>query len=82
MHTEEEATAELKGVGASPVAAMYKTVMKEESGQMLGAHLLGPHSEEVINIFGVAIGHGVNSRDLAHTIFGYPTSGSDVPYML
>lgn len=63
-------------------AAMYKTVIEEESGQVLGAHLLGPQADEVINIFGVAIRHGVSSRDLAHMIFAYPTSGSDVPYML
>jgi len=47
-----------------------------------GAHLLGPHAEEVINLFALAIRSGVAATDLKHLLNAYPTSGSDVPYMI
>ena len=62
-------------------ASMYKTVIEESSDEVVGAHLLGPYSEEVINLFALAIRHGIKARELAHTIYSYPTSGSDIPYM-
>jgi glutathione reductase (NADPH) len=62
-------------------AAMYKTLVDEKTGQVLGAHLLGPHAEEVINVFALAIRNNVTASDLAHMIYAYPTSGSDIPYM-
>jgi glutathione reductase (NADPH) len=49
---------------------------------VLGAHLLGPHAEEVINIFAVAMRGGLSAADLKSMLFGYPTSASDVPYMV
>lgn len=63
-------------------AAMYKTLTEEESGRVLGAHLLGPHAEEVINLFALAVRNNLRGSDLAHMIYAYPTSGSDVPYMV
>lgn len=62
-------------------ASMYKTLIEENSDRVVGAHLLGPNAEEVINLFALAIRHGIKARDLAHTIYAYPTDGSDVPYM-
>ena len=60
----------------------YKTLVEEESGLILGAHLVGPHADEVINLFGVAIRHGLTVHDLKTTMFAYPTGASDVGYML
>jgi len=44
----------------------------------LGAHLLGLHAEEVINLFGLAIRTGIRATDLKYTVFAYPTSASDL----
>ena len=63
-------------------AAMFKTLTDEESGRVLGAHLLGPHAEEVINLFALAIRNNLTAPDLTHMIYAYPTSGSDIAYML
>ncbi len=49
---------------------------------IVGMHLLGPDAAEVINLFALAIGQGVTARDLKQQLYAYPTSGSDVPYML
>lgn len=60
----------------------YKTLVEEETGRILGAHLVGPHADEVINLFGLAIRHGLTADDLKSSIFGYPTGASDIGYML
>jgi glutathione reductase (NADPH) len=49
----------------------FKTLTEESSGRILGAHLVGPHADEVINIFGLAIRHGLTADDLRQTIFAY-----------
>jgi glutathione reductase (NADPH) len=60
----------------------YKTLVEESSGRILGAHLLGPHAEEVINIFALAIRSGLKADDLKTMIYAYPTSASDISYMI
>jgi glutathione reductase (NADPH) len=60
----------------------FKTLMEEGSGRILGAHIVGPHAEEVINLFALAIRHGLTAENLKQTIFAYPTGASDIGYML
>lgn len=60
----------------------FKTLVEEGTGRILGAHLLGFHAEEAINIFGLAIRAGLSARDLKDMVFAYPTSASDIGYML
>jgi glutathione reductase (NADPH) len=60
----------------------YKTLVEEDSGRILGAHLVGPHVDEVINVFGLAIRHGLTINDLKGTMFAYPTGASDIGSML
>jgi len=63
-------------------ASMYKTLIEQDSDRVLGAHLLGPNADEVVNLFALAIRQGIKARELAHSIYAYPTSASDLPYML
>jgi glutathione reductase (NADPH) len=51
-------------------------------GHVLGAHLLGTHAEEIINIFALAIKFRLNITDIKDMIFSYPTKSSDIGYML
>lgn len=60
----------------------FKVLVEEGSGRILGAHLVGPHADEVINLFAVAIRHGLTAEDLKSTIFAYPTGASDIGYMV
>ncbi len=60
----------------------YKTLVEEGTGRILGAHLVGPHADEVINLFGLAIRHSLTADDLKSTMFAYPTGASDIGYML
>ena len=63
-------------------ASGFKVIVEEGSNRILGAHLIGPNADEVINIFGMAIRHGLTTDNLKSTIFGYPTAASDIGYML
>jgi len=42
----------------------------------------GRTPREVINLFAFAIRFGISAKDLKHMIYAYPTSASDLPYML
>jgi glutathione reductase (NADPH) len=66
---------------AEPVYA-FKTLVEEDSGRILGAHLVGPSADEVINIFALAIRHDLTVEKLKATMFAYPTAASDVGYMV
>lgn len=60
----------------------FKVLIQEGSDYILGAHLIGPHAEELINVFGLAMQAEIPASKLKHVLFGYPTLGSDVKYML
>ena len=60
----------------------FKVLVDEETKRVLGAHLLGPQADEVINLFAVAIRLGLRVDDLKETLFSYPTFGSDIRFML
>ena len=60
----------------------FKVIVEEGSERILGAHLIGPHVDEVINIFALAIRNNLTANDLKATIFAYPTGASDISHML
>ncbi len=62
--------------------AGYKVLIENETDHIFGAHVLGPHADEIINVFALAIRAGVTAMELAETIFAYPTGASEITYML
>lgn len=60
----------------------FKVLVEEESDRILGAHLLGLYSEEVINLFAMAIQFGLRADDLKEMRYTYPSSSSDISYMV
>lgn len=60
----------------------FKVLIEEGTDRILGAHLLGPHAEEVINIFALAIQFRLTAKDLSSLKYAYPTHASDIWYML
>lgn len=66
---------------AEPVYG-FKLLIDEASDRILGAHLVGPHADEVINVFAFAIRHGHTAKDLKTTIFAYPTGAFDIGSMV
>jgi glutathione reductase (NADPH) len=60
----------------------FKTLVEDGTDRILGAHLLGIHAEEVVNLFALAIRTGLSAHDLKEMVFSYPTGASDVRYMI
>jgi glutathione reductase (NADPH) len=60
----------------------FKVLVEEDSERILGAHLVGPHADEIINLFAFTIRHNLTASDLKTTIFAYPTAASDISYMV
>jgi len=66
---------------AEPASA-FKLLIEQDSRRVLGAHLLGPHADETINVFALAIRSGVTADRLKQMIWAYPTHASDITYMV
>jgi len=60
----------------------FKLLIEKSSNCILGAHIIGPHAEEVINIFALAIRLGLNVDKIREGVFTYPTNSYDIRYML
>jgi glutathione reductase (NADPH) len=61
----------------------FKVLIEEDTDRILGAHIVGPHSEEVINIFSMAIRLDLTAKEIRDPLlYAYPTNVSDVVYML
>jgi len=62
--------------------ASYKVLVDKGSDKILGAHVLGPGTEELINLFAMAMQLQTSASDLGSVLFAYPTYSSDLSYML
>lgn len=60
----------------------FKVMVEKRSGRVLGAHLLGPHAEEAINLFALAIREEIPADRLRGMPWAYPTVASDISYMV
>ena len=60
----------------------YKVLIEEDSNRILGAHLLGLHAEEVVNLFAMAIQFGLRADDLKKIRYTYPSHSDDISYMV
>jgi glutathione reductase (NADPH) len=54
-------------------AAAVKILVQPDDGRILGAHVLGPHAEEVLNVFALAIRKRIARRDLGDVVWAYPS---------
>ncbi len=60
----------------------YKVLIEDETGRILGAHLFGPHADEVINLFALAMRVGATAGTMKRVLYAYPSNSDDVSYML
>lgn len=59
----------------------YK-VISDKDGHILGAHIIGPHAEEMINLFAMAIRSKLTVSDIRNMVYAYPSMGSDIGSMV
>jgi dihydrolipoamide dehydrogenase len=62
-----------KAVALGDDQGMVKTIFDAKTGELLGAHMVGPEVTELIQGFVVAMGLETTEEDLFHTIFPHPT---------
>ncbi|MCG8359157.1 MAG: NAD(P)/FAD-dependent oxidoreductase, partial [Kiloniellales bacterium] len=62
--------------------AWSKVLLEKDSGKIVGAHMVGHGSEEVIHLFAFAIKHGITADAMADTVYAYPTFSSDLKFMI
>lgn len=96
--TEEEARAQGRAVeakhgsmsdyrsvrreGFEDAGPAFKIILDRENDTILGAHLYAPNAHELINLFAMAIRHGLGAPDLRHLLSAYPSEASNIGSML
>ncbi len=60
----------------------WAKVLVGDGGRILGAHLLGHGAAETVNVFGLAMRHGLNAADLKSFVWAYPTFSNDIKYLI
>jgi dihydrolipoamide dehydrogenase len=62
-----------KAVALGEDQGMVKVIFDKKTGQLLGAHLVGPEVTELVQGFVVAMNLETTEEELMHTIFPHPT---------
>ncbi|MFH1135302.1 MAG: NAD(P)/FAD-dependent oxidoreductase [Pseudomonadota bacterium] len=59
----------------------FKLLLDEDGDRVLGAHILGEKAEEVINVFALALRHGLSATQLKEMVWAYPSFIYNTRYM-
>ena len=94
-YTEPEA--KVKGIDFDPITtdlsgwfdskrlglkhAKSKILVQKDTNKIIGAHLIGNHAEDLINIFSLAVELGLTTEQLKTPIFAFPTASDDMRSM-
>lgn len=62
-----------KSIALGEMDGFIKTIFDKKTGELLGAHLIGPEVTEMIQGFGIAKTLETTEAELMHTIFAHPT---------
>lgn len=60
----------------------YKVIINTRTGEIVGAHVLGPEAGETINIFTMVINNKMTDKGIESTIFSYPSWANDIKSMV
>ncbi len=62
--------------------AWSKVLVDKQTRQVVGAHLVGHHGEELIHLFALAMRHGITVDQLGDEIYAFPTFSADIKSMI
>lgn len=62
-----------KALAVGETVGMVKTIFDKETGELLGAHLVGPEVTELVHGFVTAIGHETTEEHLMEIVYPHPT---------
>ncbi len=60
----------------------FKVLIDEEQDRVLGAHVFGPHADDVINLFALAMRLGAKASEIGKVLYAYPSVSGDIAYMV
>jgi glutathione reductase (NADPH) len=60
----------------------YKILIEAGTGRILGAHVFGPHADDVINLFALAMHAGLTASAVRDVLYAYPSVSGDITYMV
>ena len=64
-----------KAIAIGETFGLIKVLFAEETGELLGAHLIGADATEMIQVFAVAKQAELTEAELMQTVFAHPTLG-------
>ncbi len=56
----------------------FVIILEKNNDNILGAHILGPEAAEQINLFAMAMTHGITMKEFQNNIFTYPSWCNDL----
>jgi glutathione reductase (NADPH) len=59
-----------------------KVLIEEETQRVLGAHVLGPNADDVINLFALAMRLRARANEVRTVLYAYPSVSGDISYMV
>jgi glutathione reductase (NADPH) len=71
----------LDALADSPQRSLFKLVCVGDARHVIGIHLLGEASDEILQGFAVALKKGITLNDLHDTVAIHPTSAEEVVLM-
>jgi dihydrolipoamide dehydrogenase len=66
-------TASGRALAMGQTTGLVKMICEQESGQVLGLHIMGPHATDLIAEGALAIQRGATAHEIASTIHAHPT---------
>lgn len=66
-------TASGRALAMGQTAGMVKMICNEDTGQVLGLHIMGPHATDLIAEGALAVRSGATAEDIVQTIHAHPT---------
>jgi glutathione reductase (NADPH) len=67
---------------AGEAFSAFTVLIEQSSRRIVGAHLLGPHADETINLFALAMRTRITADRFKELLWAYPTQGSDTAHMV
>ncbi|MEQ9642088.1 MAG: NAD(P)/FAD-dependent oxidoreductase [Alphaproteobacteria bacterium] len=80
--TTNDMTGWFSGRSYAETVAWSKVLVDRANDRIVGAHIVGHRSEELIHIFALAMKHGITAEALKSTMFAFPTFSSDAKNLL
>ena len=62
-----------KAIALGETGGFVKTVFDARTGELLGAHMIGPEVTELIQGYGIAMSLETTEAEMMHTVFAHPT---------